>query len=241
LLYGDRARTLLAEHLPGVPLHVVYNGLDEEKLSACLKESRQEPVAEARRRLGCSEAERVLLFIGRLQPVKRLDLLIESVARLRARGRRVAALIVGEGEEEAALRQLCRDRDVVGDVHFLGPCHEERTTAGYFRAADVCVIPSGAGLTVMHSLSYETPVVTHDDFGEQFPEIEALRPGENALLFSHGDLESLVQALERALFPVPLKDGLVASGNALDERFTSAEQARRMVKAAHATVEAAHS
>lgn len=206
LLYGNRARELLvSQGLTKTPLFVVRNSLDPEAQARA--EASVSPLASAdlRERLGMRTQHRGMIFIGRLQPVKRLDLLVRAVARLNDRGRQVHAILLGDGDERTTLQRLADESGVAEFVHFEGTQYDEAVIARYFAVSDVCVIPSGAGLTVMHALGYGTPVVTHDRAELQFPEVEAISSGQTGLFYAEGDLESLVSVLERSLFPEPMK------------------------------------
>lgn len=234
LLYGENARRLLvAQGLSRLDMFVVRNSLDPDEQTRAAAALQSGPTQELRDRLGLRSQDRVLVFIGRLQPVKRLDWIVRAVAALGARGRTVHALFVGDGDERQTLGRLASDEGVLHLVHFEGACYKESAIARYFAVSDLCVIPSGAGLTVVHAMGYGTPVVTHDRPDRQFPEVEAIVPGETGALFREGDFDDFVQVLEDALFPLALKE---RAGSACRERiaadFHPAVQARRMTAAA---------
>jgi len=206
LLYGERARDLLrAQGLVRTPLFVIKNSLDPDAQARAEAHVSAADVGALRARLGLREQDRVLIFIGRLQPVKRLDLIVRAVAALGARGQRVHALLLGEGQQRESLWQLAHELGVNELVHFEGAQYDETKIAGYFAVSDLCVIPSGAGLTVMHALGYGTPVLTHDRPDLQFPEVEAIIPGETGAFYPHDDFAGLVAAISNHLFPEPLK------------------------------------
>lgn len=233
LLYGQRGRDLLlAQGFSARRLFVIFNSLDFEEQRRHFEAARRIDIDELRASLGLCEAERVVIFVGRLQPVKRLDLIITALARLRDRGRSVHALLVGEGQERDNLLALARRLGVVSRVHLVGPCHDEQQLARYFRAADLCLIPSGAGLGVIHALGYRTPVATHNDPCQQFPEIEALVADENGAFFRPDDEVDLTRCLEAALYPRTLKQRMEELGTvALPSAFRPDEQARKMTQA----------
>lgn len=243
LLYGDRARALLLDAgFAEERLHVIYNGLDSALLEQCLQNSLALGIAQARAAVGCEEAERVLLFTGRLVVRKQLSLLVEAVQQLRQEGLPVHALLVGEGDAELQLRELAARLGVSECIHFLGACHDEERNALYFRAADACVIPEAAGLAVNHALAFRTPVVTHADFDHQFPEVEALVAGKTGVFFERGNLADLKKALYRALYPTgragrSLKETLAPREFApAVQRYGAAQQARLMSQAVMRTV-----
>ncbi len=233
LLYGDRAvELLLRKGFSSSVLHVVYNSLDPSAQKREAEKVAGVSVEEVRRDLGLGNAQRVVIFTGRLEPRKRLDLFIQAVGALRRKGRGVHGLLVGKGSHERALRHLVRKENIEDCIHFTGPCHDESRLAVYFRAADLCVIPSGAGLTVMHAIGYGTPVLTHDRPEAQFPEVEAVIPGTTGLLFRRGDLHDLAVQMEQALYPMPLKERMGdGAERILFQRYHPERQAERMARA----------
>ena len=234
LLYGKNAQQLLlAQGLSRPRTFVIGNSLDPDEQARA--EARVPPgaVHDLRERLGLRTQDRVLIFIGRLQPIKRLDWIVRGVAALGSRGRAVHALLVGEGDDRPVLERLAAEEGVEQRVHFEGSAYDESTIARYFAVSDLCVIPSGAGLTVMHALGYGTPVVTHDRPDLQFPEVEAIVPGETGALFREGDFDDFVRVLEQALFPVGMKEKAgSACRRRISQDFHPAVQARRMADAA---------
>jgi glycosyltransferase involved in cell wall biosynthesis len=76
-------------------------------------------------------------------------------------------------------------------------------------------------LSLLHAFGYGLPVVTSDAVGEQNPEIEALRDGENGLLYADGDVEALRGALGRLLGDAELRRSLSGAAlRAVSEAFT---------------------
>jgi D-inositol-3-phosphate glycosyltransferase len=135
----------------------------------------------ARRRLGL-DARRVLLFVGRIQPLKGADLAVRCLAALDDPAAHL--VVVGgpsgrDGEAELArVRGLARELDVVGRIHWVPPQRHEQL-AQYYRAADVAIVPSRSesfGLVALEAAACGTPVVAaavgglrslvdHDDTG----------------------------------------------------------------------------
>jgi glycosyltransferase involved in cell wall biosynthesis len=119
-----------------------------------------------RARLGLAADARLLLFVGRLAPNKRVPVLVEAVAKLRDLSPPVHAVIVGDsGDAYSPERDRCRARAArlgVNDrVHFLGKMDESQLRDAY-RDADVLVMPSvheGFCIPVMEAAACGTPVV----------------------------------------------------------------------------------
>ncbi|MEO6156154.1 MAG: glycosyltransferase [Ilumatobacteraceae bacterium] len=107
----------------------------------------------------------VLLFVGRIQPLKRADLAVRALAKL---GRRdVLLLIVGgasgaDGDGEVGkLRALIAESGLTAQVRFIEP-QPHHILSTYYRAADVVVVPSRSesfGLVALEASACGVPVV----------------------------------------------------------------------------------
>ncbi len=126
--------------------------------------------AAARLRTGIPEDALVLLFVGRIQPLKAPDLLISLVSRLLAdrpelRNRLVVAIVgapSGSGlSQPDALRSLASELEVADVVRFVDPV-PHRDLATWYRSADLTLVPSyneTFGLVALESQACGTPVV----------------------------------------------------------------------------------
>jgi D-inositol-3-phosphate glycosyltransferase len=119
----------------------------------------------ARRALDLHDVDRLLLFVGRIQPLKGADLAVRTLAELRDPG--VVLLVVGgpsgpEGEAELRrLHELVEALDLREQVRFVAPQPHE-ALAVYYQAADVCLVPSRTesfGLVALEAAACGTPVV----------------------------------------------------------------------------------
>jgi D-inositol-3-phosphate glycosyltransferase len=123
---------------------------------------------QARRALGLPLDGRLLLFVGRIQPLKCADAAVETLAELSASpGGPYHLVIVGgpsgpHGEKSLqGLVDLADSRGVSDRVHFIDPQPHELLSS-YYRAADVCIVPSRSesfGLVALESAACGTPVV----------------------------------------------------------------------------------
>ncbi len=118
----------------------------------------------ARRALGVS-GRKVLLFVGRIQPLKGADLAVRCLAALDDPS--VMLLVVGgpsgpEGEAELVrLHALVDQLGLDAQVRFVRPQRHDRLV-GYYQAADVCLVPSRTesfGLVALEAAACGTPVV----------------------------------------------------------------------------------
>jgi len=121
--------------------------------------------ASARRRLGLPTDRPVLLFVGRIQPLKGVDLALRCLASLRD----PAALLVVVGGPSGAdgiaevgrLHALARDLGVEERVRWEPP-QPHGALVDWYRGADVCLVPSRTesfGLVALEAAACGTPVV----------------------------------------------------------------------------------
>jgi D-inositol-3-phosphate glycosyltransferase len=120
--------------------------------------------AGARAALGVGEHP-VLLFVGRIQPLKGLDVAIRALAELRRQD--AVLVVVGgpsgiDGPTEAAKATLLADELGVTDrIHWVSP-QPHHLLSTYYRAADLCIVPSRSesfGLVALEAAACGTPVV----------------------------------------------------------------------------------
>jgi glycosyltransferase involved in cell wall biosynthesis len=112
---------------------VVRRGVDRQRFSPGDK-------AEARRRLGLPAEQKVLLWVGRMVPVKGLDVLLKALTLLPP-DEAPLTVLVGDGAERRALEAAARSGLPQGAVRFVGGVpHAELPS--WYRAADLMVLPS---------------------------------------------------------------------------------------------------
>lgn len=197
LLYGDRARTILAaQGFDARRLYVVYNSLDTETQLRVLENLPADATMAVRRDIGIARDTPFLISIGRMTGGKDLDLLPRALAEMNAAGRRVELVFVGGGPARAEIEQLVAQLALEGQVHFLGEIYAEEALGPLIAAADICISPGPVGLTAMHALIYGTPVITHDAPDQQKPEYEVIVPGINGAYFRRGDAHDLAVAIQ---------------------------------------------
>ncbi|WP_417566820.1 glycosyltransferase [Marinobacter sp.] len=119
-------------------------------------------------------------IVGRLVPVKRVDLFIRTIALLNQQGFSCIGIIVGSGPLEAELKQLVGDLNISDRIEFKGfvdPAIDE------LRKLDMLLMTSdheGLPMTLLEALALEVPVVAHSAGG--IPEV--LEEGKSGWLVS---------------------------------------------------------
>ena len=127
------------------------------------------PIDEAKEFIGVPPCERVLQFVGRIEPLKGIDILIETIAILRKRGLQICLSVIGgqEGDEGSMngemvrLRALCEQYGLAELVAFLGSRDQDKLPY-YYSAADAVVLPShyeSFGMVALEAMACGTPVV----------------------------------------------------------------------------------
>ncbi len=122
--------------------------------------------AGARRALGRSlGAGPVLLFVGRIQPLKGLDLAVKALAQLADPTAQLVVVGGASGVEGASelerVQKLVAHLGVTDRVHWVDPQPHELLST-FYRAADVCLVPSRSesfGLVALEAAACGTPVV----------------------------------------------------------------------------------
>jgi glycosyltransferase involved in cell wall biosynthesis len=155
-----------------------------------------------------------VLAIGRLTRQKGFDRLIEAFAQMPRQD--VRLVIVGEGEERVALRQLAERLGVAGRMTLAGYVPE---TAPWLVHAAVFALPSrweGFGHVIVEAMAAGVPVVAYDcPYGPR----DILRSEVNGILVREGDVAGLTAALHRVLQQPELAESLRQSARADANRY----------------------
>jgi glycosyltransferase involved in cell wall biosynthesis len=203
---------LVARGLRGDDIVVIPNGVDVQALTPRPGEERF--------------PDPTLLYLGRLQRYKRVDLVVRAAARLRERGVPVHLRVAGRGAAEDELRELAARLGLGGSVSFEGFVSEERKLE-LMRRSWVHVLTSpkeGWGITNLEAAACGTPTVASDAPGLR----DSVRHGETGYLVPHDDVDALTERLAELLTMPELRARMGASARRFAEELTWDEAARRM-------------
>lgn len=174
---SDAARALIVRYFPG-DVTLTPNGIETEPF-----------VSATPLDLGVDGPK--VLFFGRLERRKGLEVLIQAMTRLRGRA---TLLVAGTGPEERTCTELAEGLQV--DAFFLGRV-DERDKAGLYRAADVYCAPGlggeSFGIVLLEAMAAGTPVVCSD-----LPGFRAVA-GAAGRLVPPGDAGALADAIRDVL------------------------------------------
>lgn len=177
-----------------------------------------------------------VLCVGRLEPRKGVDVLLEAALPVLEARPSVRLDLVGEDtirlDDGRTMRESFAARPVAAAlrerIRFHGPVGE-RELRGFLAAADVVVVPSrfeSFGLTALEAMVFGRPLVCSRAGGLA----EVVEEGGNALLVEPGDVVGLAAALGRLLDDPALRERFGAQGRRRYEQlFTARLMAERML------------
>lgn len=196
--YTERGqRELLEAGTSPDRIFVRYNTVDTARLEALAAAVTEDDRAGLRARLDIPPAAHVLIFLGRLRPIKRVEVAIEAVRILASRMSPPPVLVVvGDGPERAGLERLA----TAAPVRFVGLTYSEEDLAGYFAISSLLVMPGTVGLTCAHGFANSVPCITTGERSvAQTPEFEYVKDGVNALVLDKADPQLYADAMQSVL------------------------------------------
>jgi D-inositol-3-phosphate glycosyltransferase len=173
------------------------------------------PKDEARQYIGLSPDQRLVLFVGRIEPLKGVDTLIRAMSCLKFQnvGRPVYLAIIG-GEpdvdpdemtaEMARLQKICDDLSMGQTAVFLGKRAQD-TLPYYYSAAEVLVMPSfyeSFGMVALEAMACGTPVIASQVGGLAF----LVKDGVTGFHVPEGDPAALCDKLTLLLSDHDLRE-----------------------------------
>lgn len=148
---------------------------------------------ELRRELGLNGT--VFVYVGRLWNGKGLDYLLDAFAVLRRqRGESVSLILVGDGDDEARLRERCSQEGIEG-VCFAGFVQKDNLPQ-YYAASDVFVFPTLGdpyGLVVDEAMASSLPIISTSAAGEICDRVST---GENGFVVRPANSAALLEAMD---------------------------------------------
>lgn len=200
------AEALIKRGHPRAKVFVALNAIDQSSIAqarehwlnnpealAAFQRDNDLPVAKGQDRPD------VVLFVSRLEPDKRVDVLLQAFACVVKTRPSARLVIIGRGPEQPTLESLAQSLGIASSVRFTGAVYKEHELAPWFLSAAVFAYPVAIGLSILHAFGYGVPVVTSDNIAAHNPEIESLRPDENGCLYRDGDIDDFAAVMLRLL------------------------------------------
>jgi glycosyltransferase involved in cell wall biosynthesis len=186
----DIANELIAHGANPARVTTILNAIDARQF-------RRDPAREAAARaaLGLAPDDVVIGAVGRLEPQKRFDVLLDAFASLRRANARLRLVIAGDGSLRSALHEQCR-RLHLGDSVVL-PGHTPDVVALH-HAFDLFAQSSeyeGTPNAVLEAMAMETPIVATEAGGTA----ELVHDGQHGRIIPIGRAAALIAAIQSAL------------------------------------------
>jgi glycosyltransferase involved in cell wall biosynthesis len=135
-----------------------------------------------------------ILFVGRLENIKGIDILLNSFKYVVQEIPSARLYIVGKGSMRQSLEDLAASLGIANKVHFKGPLVEHDLAATYM-ASDLCVFPSlygeGFGIVLLEAMACRKPVIASRVGGMK----EVIQNCENGVLVTPGDPRELAEKI----------------------------------------------
>jgi sugar transferase (PEP-CTERM/EpsH1 system associated) len=202
---------------PEKRIRTIRNGVETERFTPALR-------SQARASFGLASDDVVVGVVGRLEPVKDQQRLLDAVGVLARQGMRFKVMIAGEGTLRSRLEEQVAALGIADRVSFLGMRLDVQTVMA---ALDVFVLSSkseGLSNTILEAMSSGLPIVATDVGGAR----ELLEPGTQGLLVPSENVEALSRAIGELVTDAPRR---VAMGLASRARAVNEFSVQSMIRA----------
>ena len=190
---GEAVRQALIRHegIPASRVELLFNGIRLQLFRNAADDRAMR--SQVRSELGLSDSEFVVVQVARLNSLKDHATAARAIARAARQVGSLRWLVVGDGEERAALEATLREQQIGGITQLLG---SRRDVPRLLAASDVCLLSSiseGIPLTLIEAMAARLPVVATDVGGVA----EVVVPDFTGLLAPAKDDATLAQHLIR--------------------------------------------
>lgn len=195
------------------------------------------PPDEAKEAIGVPPCESMLLYVGRIEPLKGIDVLIEALAVLQAENTTVCLVVIGgdpengeqaPNEEMERLQSMCRQAGLKDLVTFLGKRSQD-SLPYYYSAAEAVVVPShyeSFGMVALEAMACGTPVVASQVGGLAF----LVQDGVTGYTVPVDDPQALAHRLLDLLQDHELRSRLGAQALVVAHQYAWEKIATRMIQ-----------
>ncbi|MES0359674.1 MAG: glycosyltransferase [Anaerolineales bacterium] len=198
------------------------------------------PADEAKEVIGVPPCDQMLLYVGRIEPLKGIDTLIEAIAYIRRNGgfednSFCLAVIGGEPDlssdemnvEMGRLKDLCQEHGLNDLVTFLGKRAQD-TLPYYYSAAEAVVVPShyeSFGIVALEAMACGTPVVASQVGGLAY----LVQDGVTGYTVPSSDVQALADRIAELIKNPQLRDRLGEQAAAVAQEFSWEIIAKRIL------------
>lgn len=155
------------------PVFIISNGIDVDKFNGVNKD-------RIRKKYKIKNDEKVIIFVGRLKPIKGLYYLLSAMKLIQNKDKKIRLLVVGYGEEKTKLEELSKKLSLSTQVIFTDKISNELIPE-YLGAGDIFVLPSlseGFPVVILEAMASGLPIIATKIRGIS----EIVKDGENGFL-----------------------------------------------------------
>ena len=230
---AERSQLESMYHACAGKMEIIPPGVDTSKFYPI-------PADEAKAVIGISPKDRMLLFVGRIEPLKGVDVLMQAIAKLHKNneidGCPHYLVIVGgnldaEGcnmdAEMNRLMKLRSELDLKDLVVFLGK-RDQDTLPYYYSAAEIVIMPSfyeSFGMVALEAMACGTPVVASQVGGLAY----LVQDGKTGFVVPHGDPDILSEKIKELVCDGTLREQMGKNANAYAQDYDWHKIAERTI------------
>ncbi|WP_462323593.1 glycosyltransferase family 4 protein [Desulfoplanes sp.] len=192
-------KSLSKDNIPSKKIHIIYNGIDVYDQNSKFLNIRHE--------WGLSEHDFILATISRLDPIKGIEYLLDSLLLLKSTRTNIKVVIIGTGPYEHTLKNYCKKRGLESRVKFVG---KRSDIEDCLHSIDCFVLPSlkeNHSIALLEAMRAQKPIIATDVGGTH----ESVGHGGEALLVPAKDPKSLCSSIEKIYEDKKLRERLAAN------------------------------
>lgn len=193
LLYQEYARPFMHEvGCSDKKLYYIHNSLDTPKQTEIYNKLVETSIYKDH----FQNCNPTIIYIGRIQKVKKVNQIIEAQMLLKKQGFDVNVVFVGQNIDVHNFDEIIKQSGLSEQIWIYGASYSESINAELIYNAHALVSPGNVGLSCIHSLSYGTPVITNDNYLTQMPEHGAIEEGVTGSFFKEDDVRDFASKIQ---------------------------------------------
>jgi glycosyltransferase involved in cell wall biosynthesis len=173
-------------------IYITHNSPDTDEIFKVKTELKQ---------LNIQKVNHRIIHIGRLVKWKRVDLLLEAVAKVKAEYLDINLVIVGSGPETESLKKYAEILNITENIEWAGGVYDYPTIGKLLLSSEIYVLAGMGGLSINEAMAFGNPIICSVCDGT---EKTLVREGENGTYFESGNSEDLALKIKE-LFSNPNK------------------------------------
>jgi glycosyltransferase involved in cell wall biosynthesis len=208
IVYSEAVKEAFRRRI-GIPLEQMFvcaNLQDETTFAAKLNDARTK--VESQIQQYDLADKKIVLFVGRLDPVKNLERLFEAFSRISKEVPNALLVLVGDGPERNKLEMLAIELDVADQTLFVGHCEGDALYAWYLLGSTFALtsVSETYGAVVNEALLSGVPVICSSHAGASV----LIKEGGNGWICDPYDVEQIAELLQGALAQAETVQALVS-------------------------------